>query len=142
TNAERQRRYMEKLRSRAEVTEEKAREIAQEKIKELAADLAKERAHDQAHEHAHDVAKEASDEAYKEAYDEAYKEACVEAYAFSPESGHGFRFARHLVMTPKAPRIAASDESEVCYSRRLCGNSTMAARITLFGLFSARPSRD
>lgn len=77
TNAERQRRYMEKLRSRAEVTEEKAREIAQEKIKELAADLAKERAHDQAHEHAHDVAKEASDEAYKEAYDEAYKEACV-----------------------------------------------------------------
>ncbi|MGB9325514.1 MAG: hypothetical protein WCB47_06540 [Pseudolabrys sp.] len=46
TNAERQRRYMEKLRSRAEVTEEKAREIAQEKIKELAADLAKERAHD------------------------------------------------------------------------------------------------
>ena len=113
TNAERQRRYMEKLRSRAEVSEEKAREIAQEKIKELAADLAKERDHDQAHEHAHDVAKEASDEAYKEAYDEAYKEACVEAYAFSPKAD--MVFALHEAVTDHAHvrrTIAASDESD------------------------------
>ena len=40
SNAERQRRYMEKLRSRAGATEEKAKELAEERIKELAHELA------------------------------------------------------------------------------------------------------
>ena len=63
SNAERQRRYMEKLRSRAGATEEKAKELAEERIKELAHELAEERAKAEAHETAEEAAKEAAKEA-------------------------------------------------------------------------------
>jgi hypothetical protein len=74
TNADRQRRYMEKLRSRAAVSEEKARELADAKLRELAEDLAKERADDLARVKAEEDAKEAYDETFKEVYDKVYKE--------------------------------------------------------------------
>jgi hypothetical protein len=61
TNTDRQRRYMENLRSRAEATDEKVREIAEERIKELAEGLAREQAENEAHEHTDPIAKEAAE---------------------------------------------------------------------------------
>ena len=78
----------------------------------------------------------------------------LEAYALLPESGHGFSLCTASGhRSPKVRRrIAASDESDgLLFAEALRqfyngeadpGPKTTPARITLFGLFSARPSRD